>query len=384
LLYYLDQFIRIARIPSTSSSQSEYGSFRYDEELARSNARMCQDVLALSSAIVMAGTGDIPVLRRLRALHGGDNADRQDKPDTPYGSHLAAHLAIGALFLGCGTATFGSSNMAIAALLVAFYPVFPTNVMDNRSHLQAFRHFWVLATEQRCLVVKDVLTNQPVSVPVLIKMKPGLSSEPILYRNAPCLLPPLDQIESLSTASAPQYWDVKLDFSNGELRAAFGKSLSLFLKKRPPREAAFTSTLRALGKDATRNDPLSWVFGLDSLQRVTYAEREAILDNSEHDQDTGAAVDARMEMQRGILEGGDRERLEGAKLLFEWASVREKLRPAPPGVSESMDSQATIMDKSQSSLTHQDTEGEEDVWWMGDGVVEDMKGQVWLATRDGE
>lgn len=372
LLHYLDQFIRITRIPSSTRMQPDAAA-PYDEELARTNARMCQDVVALSVAIVMAGTGDIPVLRRLRSLHG------RDDPDTPYGSHLAAHLAIGSLFLGCGTATFGSSNMAIAALLVAFYPIFPTNVMDNRSHLQAFRHFWVLATEQRCLVTKDVLTGQPVSVPVLIKMKQSLSTDAVIYKTAPCLLPPLDQISSLSTACGPQYWDVELDFRDEKLRQAFSSTLSIYLRKRPSREGAFTSTLRALGDDNQRNNPMEWVFGLDSLRGVSHAERAALLEGEGEEQDTGAAVDTRLEMERGIIEGGDRERLEGAKLLFEWAGVRERLLPSRPAA---YDSQATETgDPDSSDPHHEQQEDQEAPWWLQDSVVEDLKGKVWGTNR---
>ncbi|KFA51100.1 hypothetical protein S40293_04765 [Stachybotrys chartarum IBT 40293] len=381
LLFYLDQFMRIARITSSTSLQPDV-SPPYDEELARANARMCQDILAISCSIVMAGTGDIAVLRRLRALHG------RDDPNIPYGSHLAAHLAIGALFLGCGTATFGSSDMAIAALLVAFYPVFPTDVMDNRSHLQAFRHFWVLATEQRCLVIKDVSTGQPVSVPVVIKMKQESLAEQTLYKTAPCLLPPLDQIASLSTACAPHYWDLELDFSNEKMRKAFASTLSLHLRKRPPRESAFASTLRSLGKSTKRDDPLDWIFGLDGMRNMSYAEREALLENGDDDQDLGAITDARMELERGILDGGDRERLEGAKLLFEWASVRDRLLAAPPPAAD--DSQATVTEEypqghpSAPSSRNGGSEDRDAVWWMGDGVIEDLKGKVWLATQDGE
>lgn len=374
LLHYLDHFMRISSIPSTPRSQPDAAP-PYDEELARTNARMCQDVLAISCSIVMAGTGDIPVLRRLRALHG------RDDPDTPYGSHLAAHLAIGSLFLGCGTVTFGSSNMAIAALLMAFYPIFPTNVMDNRSHLQAFRHFWVLATEQRCLVAKDVLTGQPVSVPVHITMKQNSSSEPILYRNTPCLLPPLDQISSVATASGPQFWDVELDFSNEEIRDAFAETQSLFLRRRPPREGAFTSTLRALGDDGKGQNPLEWVLGLEGLQGLSYAERAAVLDNAEEDQSVGSALDARLEMERGIADGGDRERLEGARLLFEWGDVRDRLIQDSQLTSTAPDSQATI--KMETSGLDED-EGVDGVWWMRGSAIEALKGQVWLAARENE
>ncbi|OAR02174.1 hypothetical protein LLEC1_06550 [Akanthomyces lecanii] len=392
LLHYFDEFIRISSIAGTPREHPDAAPL-YDEELARANSRMCQDVLAVSCAIVMAGTGDIPVLRRLRALHG-----RTD-PDTPYGSHLAAHLAIGALFLGCGTVTFGTSNIAIAALLVAFYPIFPTNVMDNRSHLQALRHFWVLATEQRCLVAKDIMTGQPVSVAVQIKMCRDVSTEAILHRSTPCLLPPLDQISSLSTNCGPQFWDIELDFSDEKLRAAFAKTQSLHLRRRPPREGTFPSTLRALGKDGDGKNPLEWMFGLGGLKGISYAEKAALLESGEEDPEIGAAVDARMELNKGINEGGDLERLEGARLLFEWGTARDRLRQSSKGAtadpSTSHDSQETVTmrtrqrrgDDAGASKNEEAQEEEEDdaaVWWMRDSDIEALKGKVWLAAREAE
>ena len=256
--------------------------------------------------------------------------------------------------------------------------------MDNRSHLQALRHFWVLATEQRCLVTKDVLTGQPISVPVQITMRKNTSTEPVLSRTAPCILPPIDQIASLSTACGPQFWDVELDFSNPEVRAAFGDTQSLYLRRRPPREGAFASTLRALGSDEKGKDPMEWVFGLDSLRSISCAERTVVLERGDDTQHSGSAVDARLEMAKGIAEGTDRERLEGARLLFEWASVRDRLRD-----SNMFDSQETITE----SHVHRETEGQDDpegtaedegVWWMRDSVVESLKGMVWLASREGE
>ena len=50
LLGYLDQFIRICRLPAV----------RYDARLARNTVRNCQDLIALSAATVMAGTGGSP------------------------------------------------------------------------------------------------------------------------------------------------------------------------------------------------------------------------------------------------------------------------------------------------------------------------------------
>jgi anaphase-promoting complex subunit 1 len=385
LLHYLDQFMRIARIPPTMTEHPD-ATPPYDEELARTNARMCQDILCLSAAIVMAGTGDIPVLRRLRALHG------RDDPATPYGSHLAAHLAIGSLFLGCGTVTFGSSNRAIASLLIAFYPIFPNDVMDNRSHLQAFRHFWVLATEQRCLVAKDVLTGQTVSVSVGIRLNSkSASADPVIYRTTPCLLPPLDQISRLSTDCGPQFWDVELDFSNQELRNAFSHTQTIFLRRRPPREGAFTSTLRALGKRdnvaGAEGSPLENIFALPALKDITYAERAAVMEMGEDEQETGRAVDTRLELEKGITEGGDRERLEGARLLFEWGGVRNRLL-ASSSVSP-FDSQATVKggrhdeerDDGEEQQAYTSKNGDE-AWWMRDSVIEALKGKVMLAAKE--
>jgi anaphase-promoting complex subunit 1 len=93
ILSLLDMFHRIK-----SGAEAYY----YDAKLARATVRRCIDVLALAAATVMAGTGDLKTFRYLRRLHGRTDAE------TPYGSHLAGHLAIGALFLGGGTYTFGT------------------------------------------------------------------------------------------------------------------------------------------------------------------------------------------------------------------------------------------------------------------------------------
>jgi hypothetical protein len=46
-------------------------------------------------------------------------------------------MALGLLFLGGGAASLGTSNAAVAALLLALYPRLPTTPQDNRCHLQA-------------------------------------------------------------------------------------------------------------------------------------------------------------------------------------------------------------------------------------------------------
>ncbi|EED14058.1 20S cyclosome subunit (APC1/BimE), putative [Talaromyces stipitatus ATCC 10500] len=233
LIRYLDQFRRIVRLPAP----------HYDSQLARNSVRHCQDILAISAAAVMAGTGDLNLFRRLRSLHG-----RID-PDTTYGSHMAAHMAIGLLFLGGGCYTLGTSNLAIASMLCAFYPLFPTSVLDNKCHLQAFRHLWVLAAEPRCLIARDVDTRRPIAIPVSLHMKDGTTRE----TTAPCLLPNLEEIVAVK-AHSRDHWPLVLDFNQNEkLRGKFRKGdQSIYLRRNttydPSGSSVFASTLLGLSE----------------------------------------------------------------------------------------------------------------------------------------
>jgi anaphase-promoting complex subunit 1 len=197
----------------------------------------------------------------------------------------------------------------------------------------------------------------------------------------------LDQIAYLSTSCGPQFWDIELDFSKDELRQAFSQTQSIYLQRRPPREGAFTSTLRTLGNDRKGDNPLDWIFGLEKLRGVSYAERAALLESNEKEQEEGSAIDAGMEMERGIVEGGDRERLEGARLLFEWGAARERLlQHTKPGVHNS---QATIKpgDTEEDSVIGENMathDSGDNVWWIKDSAIETLKGRVWLAAREGE
>lgn len=315
VLHYLDQLMRICRLPAST----------YDEQLTRSTVRNCQDLLSLCAATIMAGTGDLAVFRRLRSMHGRDDSA------TPYGSHLAAHLAIGTLFMAGGSYTFGSTNLAVAALIVAFYPIFPSSILDNNSHIQAFRHFWVLAAEPRCLVARDFETSLPISVPLLITLRNGEQ----IMQHTPCLLPELDQVSRIDTQS-PEYWNIMLDFEkNAKHLSAFQINQSIFIRRRPAHDAStsvFQATLQALGdKDGTVRQPLEWIFDLLPFTNLTKAERalvlppESISGNTLHSGADGTVVDTRLILESASLNSGKRDRLLGLKLLFDWADnqVRE-------------------------------------------------------------
>ncbi|TAQ89839.1 hypothetical protein B7494_g1825 [Chlorociboria aeruginascens] len=340
LVHYLDQLMRICQIPSDT----------FDKKLTRNTVRNCQDLVALATATVMAGTGDITVFRRLRSMHGRDDSE------TPYGSHLAAHLAIGALFLGGGTFTFSTSNTAIAALLVAFYPIFPSSVQDNKSHLQAFRHFWVLAAEPRCLVTRNIDTNQPVSVPIFIALRNGEE----VQRHTPCLLPELTQIKTVRTDS-PEFWNVVLDLENNPTHiAAFKSTQTVYVRKRPAHDgstSAFQATLQALNEvDGAPSQSLEWLFELPAFETFTKAERALVLPPDQggasdiHAGTEGTVIDTRLILEHATLDGGKKDRLLGLKLLFEWA------------------------DKAMS-------EGK-DMKWIRKEVVQRLKARVWMMAEE--
>ncbi|KAI9861467.1 MAG: Anaphase-promoting complex subunit 1 [Vezdaea acicularis] len=305
--HYLDQFMRLCRLPALT----------YDQKLARNTVRNCQDLLALASAAIMAGTGDLFIFRRLRSLHGRVDID------TPYGSHLAAHIAIGLLFLGGGNFTLGTSDIAVASLLAAFYPLFPTDILDNKSHLQAFRHFWVLATEPRTLVARDVATHRPVSIPLVIRLRSGEA----LMQSAPCLLPQLSDVATVETKS-PAYWRVVLDFAqNPSHRAAFARNQTIFVKKRAAHDtlndsSIFHASLLALGEQEVSQQAWEWLFTLPSLRDFERSERALIVPR-----ETGASVglglegtvvDAKLTLMRA-LKSGNRDALWNVRLVLEWA-----------------------------------------------------------------
>ena len=418
LVHYLDQFINIVVVGGAQPARN------FDMQLARGGARMCLDMLALSCATVMAGTGDIEVLRRLRLLHGRDDAQ------TTYGSHMAAHLAIGTLFLGSGTTTFGNSHLAVAALLVAFYPIFPSSVQDNGSHLQAFRHFWVLATEPRCLVTKDAATGQPISVPIMVYLKPSAlsitsghyaaaslpSDDTVQHRQTPCLLPPLDDIIAIRTdASAQGFWDLEVGFERDpSLRAAFQANQNLYLRRRPAHDGVFATTLQALSRsaDATMRqasdstnggggagDPLEWLFGLGTFKGLSRAEQAFVLGEDGGGGGGGggslsslsSVVDARLALAGGLHCGWGRDRLLDLRLLFAWAEQRSTRLEADRARESEVDKPGQGNDAENKDVqlppwpnTHTGMGTGSVDWWMTDSAVDKLKGKVWQIGQEEE
>jgi anaphase-promoting complex subunit 1 len=400
LVTYLDQFLRLSRLPARN----------YDARVTLNSVRNCLDALALATASVMAGSGDLHVMRRLRALHG-----RVDK-ETPFGSHLAAHMALGALFLAGGTRTFGTSNLCIAALCIAFYPVFPSDVLDNRGHLQALRHLWVLAVEGRCLVARDGDAGGSVvgGMTGLVQLRDGTTQ----VIRLPGLVPEFDTIKSIEIKGAG-FWDSYIDLESGgkhlleKIRQE--NAVNVVLRRRvaydTPSKDLFMAEIQARAESmgipsvdpnavpsysqiTTNPEPLEWLFGLEAFRDFDHAERALILAPTPVDGKAflrTSVVDSRLEFEKGVLppavERGraDKDKLWQLRLLFAWFDRWEK---EDEENERRQKEQGPKEDVQEAAGDNEEKDG--DRWFSGAGgtwlrreVIERLRWRVWNMTTGG-
>ena len=396
LVSYLDQFIRLTRL----------SALNYDAKLTRNSVRNCQDVVALATATVMAGSGDLFVLRRLRTLHG-----RTDQ-ETPYGSHLAGHMAIGALFLGGGTYTFGTSNLAVASLLCAFYPLFPTDELDNKSHLQAFRHLWALAAEPRCIVCKDSESGKVVSAHIIVDMKDGSTRQ----LTAPCLLPELADITRISSKEQG-YWDVCLDLENEFIKALWIKTgLTVSLRPRAAFDApasdlfvaelgtlaerglapsvntnANAGTFRAGHKSNDR--PFDWLFSLKFLAGLDASEHALVLPPRSHgiNIDIGrlpeTLVDTRLELENLLNNASnntasiEKDQLWQLRLLFALQERREEEKEEKKKLEAAAAVGASAQGTYGKTVKEEDDGEETGAGGLKTEVLDRLRWKVWNMTN---
>lgn len=157
----------------------------------------------------MAGTGDLEVFRICRFLRS-----RINQSHVLYGSYMAVHMALGLLFLGGCRMTLSNSPQSVAALICAFFPKYPIFTSDNRYHLQAFRHLYVLAVEPRLLIPRCIDSGVPVSATIRLRMH-GTSKEilngDVYETQAPCLLPDLSLLASVELVD-DDYWHLSFEW----------------------------------------------------------------------------------------------------------------------------------------------------------------------------
>ncbi|CAH2041751.1 unnamed protein product, partial [Iphiclides podalirius] len=155
----------------------------------------------------MSGRGDVQVLRlcrRLRARLAPPAASpASPPPPLSHGAQMAVHCTIGLLFLAGGRATLSTSKTAVAALLIAFFPKFPTHSEDNRYHLQAFRHLYVLAVEARLLLPRDLSSGKLCYAHLQVIDLQGVVKE----MKAPCIIPELNTLKEVRI-NDPRYWPI--------------------------------------------------------------------------------------------------------------------------------------------------------------------------------
>ena len=172
---------------------------------AKLSTENCLCVIVLSLSIVMAGSGDLEVMRICRYLRSRVGPSYSH---VTYGSQMAINMALSLLFMGGGRYTLKTDSLSVALMLCAFYPAFPVDSNDNRFHLQAFRHLYVLASEPRLLLSKDVDTSEFCYVPVEITIKANEHHDEFKYNQmAPCVLPELNKIERLKILG-PRYYPI--------------------------------------------------------------------------------------------------------------------------------------------------------------------------------
>ena len=162
-------------------------------------------VLVLSLSIVAAGSGDLEIIRIIRLLRSRVGPKN---PTVTYGSHMALHMALGMLFFGGGRYTLSTSPEAVAAMVAAFFPKFPTHSNDNRYHLQALRHLYVLAAEPRLLIPRDIHSGRLVFCHIEVELKDTPWYKKCSYvQKAPSFLPEMKYLKKVSVKD-PRYHDM--------------------------------------------------------------------------------------------------------------------------------------------------------------------------------
>ncbi|KAF9238387.1 hypothetical protein BU15DRAFT_88428 [Melanogaster broomeanus] len=197
----------------------------FDHKIKRSAVREGLSLISIALCMVMAGTGEISCLRRLRYAFGMYHQAFR------YGVHVATHLSLGLLFLGAGRFTLGTSNAAIACMVTAFFPRFHHVSSDNKGYLQALRHLWVLAVEPRCLVARDVTTRETVYLPVKITTREG-NEKGVSQLISPTLIPDFGKLSSIRI-DTPRYWPFFVDLENVvEHKKSLLRHQTLYVKRR--------------------------------------------------------------------------------------------------------------------------------------------------------
>ncbi|TDG41004.1 hypothetical protein AWZ03_012572 [Drosophila navojoa] len=232
----------------------------------RTTIESCLMVLLISISLVFAGSGNCEILRIIRYLRSRVGPQY---PHITYGSHMAIHMSLGLLFLGAGRFTIAKTPESIASLVCAFFPKFPIHSNDNRYHLQALRHLYVLSVEPRLFLPRDIDTHQLClcNISVLEVGSTELRRLPI----APCILPELSTLQQV-VVDDENYWPICFERSRNwhQLEKALELSAPIDIKKRTGRLSHLEDPDRLksmLAQTLTMEQSICWQVDVNDLQQ---------------------------------------------------------------------------------------------------------------------
>lgn len=171
------------------------------EYAGKATVESCIILVLIALSLVFAGTGNLSILRMIRMTRARIGPQHSS---VTYGSHMGIHMALGFLFLGAGRYTISRRPQAIAALVCALFPKFPAHSNDNRYHLQALRHLYVLAVEPRLFLPRDLNSGKLV---VCKLSYIEFDQKSFVETMAPCILPELDTLKAVHINDV-NYWPV--------------------------------------------------------------------------------------------------------------------------------------------------------------------------------
>lgn len=124
------------------------------------------------------------------------NDDKDVDRESHFGKYMCTNMALGFLFLGSGQYALRTSNLeSIAYLILSILPTYSTPYP-----LQELKHFWSMAVEPRCLVIKDAITEKPINgvkLRLLVKSNERHKAKQ-MELITPCLLPDIRTIQELN------------------------------------------------------------------------------------------------------------------------------------------------------------------------------------------
>ncbi|CDO93646.1 unnamed protein product [Kluyveromyces dobzhanskii CBS 2104] len=235
---------------------------RVDSQLLFKSINNLIHCIVLSLSLIMAGSGDMEVYKRIRYLHcvshGRNsylysmskkdpsttfeeveeevlNIGVADRPknidyDNHYGKFMVTNMSLGFLFLGLGHYALRTTNIKdLSYLIISVIPSFSAPY-----YLQETKYLWRFAMSERFLLVRDVNTEALINdVPLLVTFMDPRNKKVTHEMKSPCLLPVIERIVKIQVKT-PMYYPLTLEFGKNKLNIdkLFEKGCCLHVKKR--------------------------------------------------------------------------------------------------------------------------------------------------------